>query len=424
MKRMMAFFLPLGVSASLITISHIIINSTLARAEHQEIVIASYAIAMSVLGITERPSMLLRQTCSALVRDKQSFRAMSSVAYYIFASFMLLGLTISYTPAGEWIFLYIFGVDPTLVGPIIDVYRVLMFVSLFSGIRCLYQGVIIIHFRTKWLTIGMAIRLAFMYLLSLYFIHAGLVTSGQIGAIIFLVGMAIEAAVSFFEGRNLVRRLPDKLPEHTVENKKHIFSFYRPMLYSSFIAVIIGPSINVMLGKTSNIELAIASFAIAASLTQLVSSFFSYIHQMVLNFYRLDSSAVNRFVGIVGFIPALLIGILGYTPIGPWFMEHVMGVNERLMLASLDALRVFMLMTLVFPWLDFANGIIMLRGQTKAMVWSQGANVALTLSVLIVLVALTPGWNGMIGAFAQSLGFLAELAVVIYVIRKTRLKSI
>jgi O-antigen/teichoic acid export membrane protein len=113
----------------------------------------------------------------------------------------------------------------------------------------------------------------------------------------------------------------------------------------------------------------------------------------------------------------VLIGILGYTPAGPWFMEHVMGVNERLMTASLHTLRVFMFTALLFPWLDFCNGLIMLRGQTKVMMFSQTANVALTLVSLIICVAITPGWNGMIGALAQSLGLAGELCVVLYAIR-------
>ncbi|UUZ93867.1 hypothetical protein LJK87_04030 [Paenibacillus sp. P25] len=42
-RRLLAFFIPLGISASLVTISHVIINSTLARSAHPEIIIASYA---------------------------------------------------------------------------------------------------------------------------------------------------------------------------------------------------------------------------------------------------------------------------------------------------------------------------------------------------------------------------------------------
>ncbi|NEN82896.1 multi antimicrobial extrusion protein MatE [Paenibacillus elgii] len=416
-RQLLAFFVPLGMSASLVTISHVIINSTLARAASPEIVIASYALPMSILGITERPAVLLRQTCSALVRDRLSFRALTAVSLYVLGAIFLIGAFISYTPVGPWVFLRLFGVDAAMVEPMVEVYRVLMFVSIFSGIRCMFHGIIIYNMRTKWLTIGMAIRLAGMYALSLYFIRTG-VTSGTVGAVIFLTGMIIEAAVSLWEGRALLKHeIPEKQPDHPIEKPSQVFRFYRPLLFSSVIAVISGPAINAFLGKTTDLKLAIASFAIAASLTNLVQSFFSYIHQIVLNFYRKDAASVVRFTLLLSLIPSLLIALLAYTPVGPWFMQHVMGVSERLMLASLSTLRVFMLMTLVFPWLDFGNGLLMLRSQTKVMVWSQAANVCVTLLVLVLCVARTPGWNGMIGALAQSLGVAAEAAVVWAVLR-------
>ncbi|MGQ7889405.1 multi antimicrobial extrusion protein MatE [Paenibacillus sp. WC2504] len=419
-NQLISFFLPLGLSATLVTLSHVIINSTLARADNPELVIASYALPLSLLGITERPAVLLRQACSALVRDRISFRAMAAVSSYVFACIILLGLIICYTPVGEWVFLYFFGVERELLDSTISVYRILMFVSIFSGLRCLFHGIIIFNMRTKWLTIGMGVRIVAMYLLSLYFITTDNVTSGRVGAIIFLMGMVIEALVAIWEGTSLLKKvIPEKVPGHPVENKKQIFSFYKPLLYSSVIAVIIGPSINAVLGKTTHIHLAISSFAIAGSLTQLVLSFFSYIHQIVLNFYRKDAKSVLRFVLVLSFIPGALIAILAYTPLGPWFMSHVMGVNAELMRASLHAMRIFMIMTLVFPWLDYMNGIIMLRGQTKIMVFSQSANATITVLTLFISISTVPDWNGMIGALAQSVGTLAELLVVVYVLKRT-----
>ncbi|MGG1518380.1 multi antimicrobial extrusion protein MatE [Paenibacillus oryzisoli] len=419
-RQLISFFLPLGLSATLVTLSHVIINSTLARADNSEIVIATYAIPLSLLGLTEKPVVLLRQACSALVRDRVSFRAMGAVSAYVFACIILLGLTLCYTPAGEWVFLYFFGVERELLASTLSVYRILMYVSIFSGLRCLFHGIIIFNMRTKWLTIGMGVRIIAMYLLSLYFITTDQVTSGRVGAVIFMFGMIIEAAIAIWEGTSLLRKvIPEKAPNHAIETKKQIFSFYKPLLYSSIIAVIIGPSINAILGKTANAHLAISSFAIAGSLTQLVMSFFSYIHQIVLNFYRKDARKVRRFITMLSLIPGTLIAILAYTPAGPWFMTHIMGVNPELRRASLEALRIFMIMTLVFPWLDYMNGIVMLRSETKIMVFSQSANATVTLCALFVAIATIPGWNGMIGAFAQSIGMLAELAVVTVVLRRT-----
>jgi hypothetical protein len=262
----------------------------------------------------------------------------------------------------------------------------------------------------------MAVRLAGMYMLSLYFIHTG-VTSGVVGAAIFLFGMMIEAAVSFAEGRLLVRKMPEKLEEHAVENKQHVFSFYRPLLFSSFISVWIGPAINAMLGKTWDAQLAISSFAIAASLVMLLSSFFSYFHQIVINFYRIDPAAVRKFTLMLGFVPAALMGLIAFTDIGVFLLENVIGVHGRLQAESIRVLQGFMLLALVMPWLDVMNGLVFVRGQTKLIIGSQISNLSFTLATLIIGIGLAPGWNGVIGAWAQSIGMAAELLFVALALR-------
>lgn len=417
LAQMFAFFIPLGLSSSLVTISHVIINGTLTRSAHPELVVSSYAVAMSLLGITEKPAVLLRQTCSALVRDRLSFRAISLVAVYLLAGILLLGWLVSYTGLGRFVFGTLFGAEGEEVEPIMHVYRVLMFVSIFSGIRCLFHGIIIYNKRTLWLTVGMIIRLVGMYALSQYYISQG-VDSGTVGAVIFLTGMIIEAVTAVWEGSRLYRKeLPEKKPDHPYEKPSHMFTFYRPLLFSSFIAVIIVPAINICLGQTPESARSIASFALASSVCQLVLSFFSYIHQIVLNFYRADARQVVRFTVLLAFIPTILLGILSFTPLGEWVMTQPLGAKSQLLEESLRTMRYFMIMTFFFTWLDFANGLLMLRGQTKVMVWSQTFNVITVILTLVVCFLAAPGLNSRIGVLAQSFGIAAELAVVLWTLR-------
>lgn len=420
MTKLFAFFVPLGVSASLMTVSHVIINSTLARALQPEVVISSYAIAISLMSIMDRPLFLLRQTCSVMVEDRRSFRSMWGVSLLVISTIFVLNLLFAYSPIGHMILTYFFGVDHTLMQPTLDAYRILIFVCIFSGIRCLYQGVIIKQLRTKWITIGMGIRLVAMYALSVWFIKTEQVNSGQVGAIIFLSGMIIECLVALLEGHKLSRRLPHAIRHRPAVTKTHIFNFYRPILYSSFIALFIGPSINALLGRTDNMELSIASYAIAFSVTNLVLSFFSYTHQIVLHFHQLDRQVVIRFVWLLSFAPAILLAALCYTSAGIWFLQDVMGVSDRLMAECLNALRVFVIMAAVFPWLDYWNGRVMLSGKTRMMIWSQGGNLAVTFITLTICVVLSPGWNGAIGALAQSLGVIAEMSILLILLYATR----
>ncbi|WP_438447861.1 multi antimicrobial extrusion protein MatE [Gorillibacterium sp. sgz5001074] len=417
LAQMFAFFIPLGLSSSLVTISHVIINGTLTRSAHPEAVLSSYAVAMSLLGITEKPAVLLRQTCSALVRDRISFRAISLVFVYLLIGILVVGGLVSYSDVGRLVFGGLYGASPDEVEPIMHVYRVLMFVSIFSGLRCLFHGVIIFNKRTLWLTLGMVVRLVGMYALSQYYLSKG-VESGQVGAVIFLVGMVVEAVVAVWEGLRLYRKeLPEKKPDHPYEKPSQIFSFYRPLLFSSFIAVIIAPAINICLGQTPESQRSIAAFALAGSVCQLVISFFSYLHQIVLNFYRTDARKVRQFTLLMAFIPTLLLGLLSFTPLGSWVMTVVLGAKSQLLHESLLTLRFFMIMTLAFTWLDYSNGLLMLRGETKVMVWSQASNVLVTVLILIGGLLAAPGLNSRIGVLAQSFGVVAELAVVTWSLR-------
>ncbi|WP_051475503.1 multi antimicrobial extrusion protein MatE [Bacillus sp. J37] len=409
------FFVPLGLSASLVTFSHMIINGTLTRGNNAEIMIASYVVAMSLFGITERLGVLLRNACSALVRDKVSFHAMSTVSAYVVVGLMLAAASIAFTPIGKWVFSTFFGADQSMISEIISVYQVLIFVTFFSAIRCLFQGVIILNRQTKWLTIGMIIRLIVMYLLSLYFIKTGNINA-RTGAIIFLSGMMVESLISFLEGRVLVKKMVDKDPTHSIRTKKQIFQFYHPLILSSLIIVMVGPVINSFLGKTNEIELAIASYAIALSITQLFLSFFTYTHQIVLTFYKDHPQKVQQFTFMIGFIPTLILAVFCMSPIGPFFIEHVLGANDRLVTSSLDCLYVFMLMTLAFPFIDYCNGLLMVKKQTKIMVYSQSTNLIFTFLVLLIFSTVFPQWNGRIGAIAQSVGMLSELGILAFIL--------
>jgi O-antigen/teichoic acid export membrane protein len=418
--RLLAFFVPLGISASLVSLSHVIINGTLARSAHPEATIAAYTIAFSLFVITERPAVYLRQTCSTLAGDRTAFKAVGKVVLYYLLAMLAFGLLISYTPAGTWLFRSLFNAAGATLAGAVDSYRVLIFVTLFSATRCLFHGIIIRNMQTKWMTVGMVVRLAFMYGLSLVFLHAGLPIEGWTGAVIFLVGMMVEAAVSIWEGKSIYRRMPDQLPDSTIRTARDVFPFYRPLVVTALFSVVLGPMINVMLGKTASIELAIASFAVAQSVTNIVTSFYSYMHQIVLNFHHRNAGAVRKFAVTFNFVPALLIAAAAFTPLGRLLVGAVVGGEGALLDESLRVLKVFVLLALAFPWVDYANGLAMLHRNTRFMMASQFGNVLTAFVVLLAAVVATPGWNGTIGALGQSCGVLAELAVIWLLIFRLR----
>lgn len=418
LRRLFFFFIPLGLSALLINLSHVIVNGTLARADHPELILAGYATAMSLLSVTEKPAILFRETCSALVRDRLSFSAVRKVAFIVFGGSLAFGFMIAFTPVGYWVFGGAYGAEPEVAESAVNVYHALMFLSVFSGIRCLYQGVIIYKMRTRWLTIGMVIRLAAMFLMSQYMLHVGVTNSRQ-GAVIFVFGMIIEAAVSWFEGSKLARGLPKEEPDCDIRRPKQVLRFYSPLLFSSLIIMWVSPVMNALLGHTDQGTLAIASFSVAASFMNMFLGFFSYFHQISLQFYRTHPLLVRKFVLLMAFIPGTLISLMAFSPAGPWLLANVIGVEDRLLESCVNALRAFIPYAFVFPWLDTLNGVILSQGQTKLMFGSQTSNAVLTLILIVTLTLSLPGWTGALGALSQSGGILAELALLYFLFKRT-----
>lgn len=421
LRRLFNFFIPMGISVLLINLSHVIINGTLARSHSsaQETIIAGYALGMSLLTVTERPAVLLRQTCSALVRDRVSFRAVSRVAAYVFGVGLLFGLFVAATPVGDWIFGGAFGADAEVEREAQHTYFALMFLSVFSGLRCLYQGIIIYKMRTRWLTIGMVFRLAGMFALSQYFLFVGVHSALQ-GATIFLFGMIIEATISWMEARRLLRDMPEKADECEVEKPKHVLKFYSPLLYSALIVVWVSPILNALLGTTERSSLTIASFAVAGSLMNLMLGFFTYFHQIALQFVKTDPRIVRKFTLMLGFTPTALMLVMCFTPVGSWMFSHVLGVKDELLDACIGALRGFLPFVFIFPWLDTLNGIVMANGETKLMFGSQLANAITTVTLIVALTLSLPEWHGVLGSLAQSGGVVVELLTLVWLFQRNR----
>lgn len=162
-----------------------------------------------------------------------------------------------------------------------------------------------------------------------------------------------------------------------------------------------------------------ASFAVAGSLMNLVLGFFTYFHQIALLFVRSNPAIVRKFTLMLGFIPPLLMLLLAFTPIGSWMFSNVLGVKDELLTACIHALRGFFPFVLIFPWLDTLNGIVMAHGETKLMFGSQLANAIITAILIVLLVVLLPGWNGVLGSLAQSGGLIAELAFLAWLFRRS-----
>src|SRR5699024_10287649 len=131
-------------------------------------------------------------------------------------------------------------------------------VIIFSGIRGLYQGVIIKHLETQWLTLGVVVRLLVMLFVAFLFVTFQAVTAMS-GAILFLIGMFIECIISLWKGHSLLKKNYQKKVNRL--NKTDVMNFYFPLVFYFVVQAILNPIIYVYLSRATEIEMSIASFS-------------------------------------------------------------------------------------------------------------------------------------------------------------------
>jgi hypothetical protein len=407
----MLFYIPMGASALLAGLTHVIINGVLARSEHPDVTISSYAVALSFSFLLDLPMNIIRQASSKYARDRISFRSVARLTVMITVILTLISLMISWTPFGALLFRYLFGVKEHLVTATVEVYQVLTFMYIFTAIRGLFQGVIINQLRTGWMTVGMAVRVAAMFGMSWYAVQHGLTNDGRIGAWIFMVGVIIESLVSLMEGMALRRNLPASGESQTIERTRQLLPFYLPLLYSSMVLIILNPSIQSALNLSGNPTVAVASYAVAVQLVNMVAWFCGSVHQIVIQFYRSERRNVLVVVTCLSVISPALLLTASTDGGGRWLLEGVLGLHGPLVQEVQLLLRYLSVQSLLFPWIDFIAGKCMLLGQTRPIMASKMISVAISIGLLILFVYQFPFLNGGLAGLVVAIAAPLELGI-------------
>src|SRR5690606_7046428 len=116
------------------------------------------------------------------------FRVLSGVAYVSLAGVTAVMATIAFTPLGTMLLRRVFNVPEPLWELVLVAFRIGLFVPLFSGLRQLFQGVIVYRRETGILTVGIFLRLFLMWLVITGLLRAGWVTGAALGMVTFVPG--------------------------------------------------------------------------------------------------------------------------------------------------------------------------------------------------------------------------------------------
>ncbi|WP_353892563.1 hypothetical protein PRVXH_001918 [Proteinivorax hydrogeniformans] len=417
-----SFFIPLGLTQMLISTTHTLFNTALAKLPSSEIYISAFAVAKSVMQIFQSPVNMTKQTVAALVHDEQSYRMVRRfikiLLLVVFCTFTL----VVHSGGARLLLEYVMGIEQEIMEPTIDILKVFIFVPIFVAFREFMQGVAIKFKLTPVITLSTFIRVAMVYLLVVVIeylpatINGGVLVGAMFAFVILCEGATIYTVIRLKIGEvtKKIANAPLTSARKQAElNFPMILSFFLPLFTTAIFRTVSKPTINAGLARTDNPQVAISSYAVAWGLGVIFVSVLQMFHQVPLNFlngdnYRQRIKDIGKFAIIMAAILTSIMVLLCYTPLGYTVLVEVMGVSHEVAINAVDVLKIMVVLPTLVACRQFLWGIFMYAKQTKYVTYGKSLNIIGLITTVTILTFISPSNPGIVGGTAMVVGEMCE----------------
>src|SRR6056297_676154 len=310
------FFFPLLLNVQLMSLSHTIINAGLARLEDAVVSLASFSVAMVLHLFVASPSYQNHTVTIAMVRGRQSFRATFLFILLLAGYVSLMLALLAFTPVGTLVLNRLLGVTPDVAEGARQVLGLLVFLPFFTGLRGLFQGLVIQARRTSLVSLATGVRIAALF--GYLWLGRQLFSGPEVAAFALLFCVITETLVmGLFAWRV---HLPAE--EDDRRSFGEIFRFAFPLAYSSGLQQTIPLLINAIISRLPDGTLALAAFGVIRGFLFLLAGPMRNLQQAYLTLVK----SVNDYRTLVYFsstVSAIMGGIILLTA-GP-FHQLILG---------------------------------------------------------------------------------------------------
>lgn len=321
-KAVALFFFPLLLNIQLMSVSHSIINAGLARLENAVTILAGFSVAMVLHLFVASPSYQNHTITIALVRGRKSLLGMTLFVLLIATWVSILLALLAFSPVGIFILDRCLGVTPEVARGAREALELLVFLPFMTGLRGLFQGLVIRARRTSLVSFATAIRIvilfAYLWLGQLW------LTGTQVAAFALLGCVGTETLVmAFFAWRV---KLPAE--QDDVKSFGEILRYGLPLAYSSGLQQTVPLLINAIISRLPDGTLALAAFGVVRGFLFLLAGPMRNMQQAYLTLVRQaeDTKVLIRFLLRVSFGMALIMLLIAW-PLNKAVLGTIMGLD-------------------------------------------------------------------------------------------------
>lgn len=324
-KEISLFFFPLLLNVQFMSVSHSIINAGLARLENAVVLLAGFSVAMVLHLFVASPSYQNHTITIAMVRGRKSLLSMTLFALLIAVWISILLALLAFSPAGTFVLDRLLGVSPEVAKEARDTLGLLVFLPFITGMRGIFQGLVIRARRTGLVSFATGVRIGmlFIYLWLGQFWFEGI----RIAAFALLCCVATETLVIGLMAWRV------KLPTTPGEENSfaEILRFGLPLAYSSGLQQAIPLLINAIISRLPDGTLALAAFGVVRGFLFLLAGPMRNLQQAYLTLVNEpgDARQLIRFFIRVSLGMAVIVLLIAW-PFNKPILGTIMGLDTTM----------------------------------------------------------------------------------------------
>ena len=408
------FWIPLALTWLMMALEGPIVASVIARLHGAKLNLAAYGVALSVAFISEGPIIMLVSTSTALVRDYSSYRKLLRFALVLNGLITFL-LAILMIPR-----VFSFLADD-VVGLPEEVSRLAYWATLLFlpwpaaiGIRRFYQGILIRHNRTRFVTYGTIIRLGSLTAAALVLSWWGSLPGACVGSLSLSVGVVCEAVASRIMAQSVLIRLKagsaDENP--ATLTYREITSFYAPLALTSLLFLSAHSIVTFFVARS---QMAVESLAVLPVIGALMFIFRSFGLSYQETVIALVGDRFEKFFPLRNFALLLVVavfcslGLVVFTDVVRIWYHDLCGLSLDLTQFALAPTTILLVLPALEVVMSFQRGLMVAGLTTKPV--TLGALVEI-IAIVVILNLAIHSFN-MVGALAAALALVTGRASAI-----------
>ena len=413
------FWIPLALTWIMMALEGPIVASVIARLEEAKLNLAAYGVALSVAFISEGPIIMLVSTATALVRDYPSYRKLLRFALWLNGLLTLLLAIVMIPHVFSFLADKVVGL-PEEVGRL--AYESTVFFLPWPaaiGMRRFYQGILIRHNRTRYVTCGTITRLGSMTAAALVLAWWGNLPGACVGSLSLSVGVVCEAVASRIMAHGVLMRLKAGPADENQGSLTYgeITSFYLPLALTSLLFL---SAHSIVTFFVAGSRMAVESLAVLPVIGGLMFIFRSFGLSYQEAVIALVGDRFQKFLPMRNFAALLFfsvlcsLGLLVFTDVVRFWYRDVCGLTPDLARFALPPTKLLIVLPVLEVVMSFQRGLMVAGLTTKPVTIA-----ALTEMVIIILTLnLAIHSFNMVGAMAAALalvtGRVASILFLVY----------